>query len=393
MALSGQLEIFSWWTAGGEGEGKEALFEIYREKYPDVEIIDATVAGGAGMNAQAVLATRMSAGDPPDTFQVHAGHELIDTYGVADLLEPVNFIFEEEGWFDFYPDDMISILSSGDDILSVPVNIHRSNVLWYNKAVFEANSITVPTTFDEFFAAADTLQAAGITPLALGDTGIWTAVHVFENVLLGTLGPADYIGLFDGSVAWDSAKVKDAIQTFVDMLDYVNSDHSALAWDEAAQYVIDGTAAMTIMGDWAEGFFKSKGLTPDVEFGYEPAPGTSGSFMALSDTFCLPKNVKDRENTIAWLKICGSKEGQDAFNPLKGSIPARTDPDLSLYDVYLQGAIADFGSNSITPSIAHGAAVSQTWSQAINDIMTLLVSDKDVEAAAVAFQAAADENL
>ncbi|MFA5015497.1 MAG: ABC transporter substrate-binding protein [Actinomycetota bacterium] len=393
IALSGQLEIFSWWTAGGEGEGKEALFEIYREKYPDVEIIDATVAGGAGMNAQAVLATRMSAGDPPDTFQVHAGHELIDTYGVADLLEPINFIFEEEGWFDYYPDDMISILSSGDDILSVPVNIHRSNVLWYNKSVFEANDITVPATLDEFFTVAETLQAAGITPLALGDTGIWTSVHIFENVLLGTLGADNYNGLFDGSVAWDSDAVKEAIQTFVDMLDYVNSDHSALGWDAAAQYVIDGTAAMTIMGDWAEGYFKSKGLTPDVEFGYVPVPDTAGNFMALSDTFCLPKNVKDRENTIAWLKICGSKEGQDAFNPLKGSIPARTDPDLDLYDVYLQSAISDFGSNTITPSIAHGAAVSQTWSQAINDVMTLLVSDKDVEAAASAFQAAADENL
>ena len=393
IALSGQLEIFSWWTAGGEGEGKEALFEIYREKYPDVEIIDATVAGGAGMNAQAVLATRMPAGDPPDTFQVHAGHELIDTYGVADLLEPINFIFEEEGWFDYYPDDMISILSSGDDILSVPVNIHRSNVLWYNKSVFEANDITVPATLDEFFTVAETLQAAGITPLALGDTGIWTSVHIFENVLLGTLGADNYNGLFDGSVAWDSDAVKEAIQTFVDMLDYVNSDHSALGWDAAAQYVIDGTAAMTIMGDWAEGYFKSKGLTPDVEFGYVPVPDTAGNFMALSDTFCLPKNVKDRENTIAWLKICGSKEGQDAFNPLKGSIPARTDPDLDLYDVYLQSAISDFGSNTITPSIAHGAAVSQTWSQAINDVMTLLVSDKDVEAAASAFQAAADENL
>ncbi len=393
VALSGQLEIFSWWTAGGEGEGKEALFAIYNEKYPDVEIIDATVAGGAGMNAQAVLATRMSAGDPPDSFQVHAGHELIDTYGVADLLEPVNFIFEEEGWYDYYPDDMISILSMGNDILSVPVNIHRSNVLWYNKAIFEDNGIEAPETFDDFFTAANTLEAAGITPLALGDTGIWASVHLFENVLLGTLGPDDYRGLFDGSVKWDSTEVKEAIQTFVNILDYVNDDHSALGWDEAAQYVIDGTAAMTVMGDWAEGYFKSKGLTPDVEFGYVPAPGTAGSFMALSDTFCLPKDIKNRDNAIAWLKICGSKEGQDAFNPLKGSIPARTDPDLNLYDVYLKGAIADFGSNAITPSIAHGAAVSQTWSQAINDAMTLLVANKDVEAAAAAFQNAADENL
>jgi len=392
-ALSGEVEVFSWWTAGGEAEGLQAMIDIFNEKYPDVEFINATVAGGAGSEAKPVLATRMTGGDPPDSFQVHAGHELIDTWGVGDYLEPVNFIFEEEGWFDYYPEDMISILSMGDDILSVPVNIHRSNVLWYNKAIFEENNIEAPTTFDEFFTVADTLKAAGITPLALGDTGIWAAVHLFENVLLGTLGADSYNGLFDGSVKWDSDEVKEAIQTFVDMLDYVNDDHSALSWDEAAQYVIDGTAAMTIMGDWAEGYFKSKGWSPDVEFGYVPAPNTTGNFMALSDTFCLPKGAPHRDNAIAWLKICGSKEGQDAFNPLKGSIPARTDPDISLYDEYLQSAIEDFSTNTITPSIAHGAAVSEAWSAAIGDVMTLLVANKDVEAAATAFQAAADENL
>jgi glucose/mannose transport system substrate-binding protein len=392
-ALSGKLEIFSWWTAGGEGEGKEALFKIYRERFPNVEIIDATVAGGAGSNAKAVLATRMAANDPPDSFQVHAGHELIDTYGVAGVLEPLNFIFEEEGWFDVFPQDMINIISMGQDILSVPVNIHRSNVLWYNKSVFEKNGITAPTTWDEFFTAADKLKTAGITPLALGDNGIWSSVQILENVLLGTLGPKDYVGLFDGTIKWNSDGVKKALETFVKILGYVNTDHAALGWDPAAQYVIDGTAAMTIMGDWAEGYFKSKGLTPDVEFGYIPVPDTSGSFMALSDSFCLPKNIKDRDNTVEWLKLCGSKEGQDAFNPLKGSIPARTDPDLSLYDEYLKSAIADFAKDTITPSIAHGAAVSTAWSTSIGDVVTLLVTDKDVAAAMTSLQDVADENL
>lgn len=391
--VSGQVEVFSWWTAGGEAEGLQAMIDIFNEKYPDVEFINATVAGGAGFEAKPVLISRLTGGDPPDSFQVHAGHELIDTWGVGDYLEPVNFIFEEEGWYDVYPEDIISILSMGDDILSVPVNIHRSNVLWYNKAVFEDNGIEAPTTFDEFFAAADALEAAGITPLALGDTGIWAAVHLFENVLLGVVGSDDYIGLMDGSVRWDSDEVKEAIQTFVDLLDYVNDDHSALGWDEAAQYVIDGSAACTVMGDWAHGYFMAKGLTPGVEYGYVPSPGTSGIFMALSDTFCLPADAPNRDAAIAWLKICGSKEGQDAFNPIKGSIPSRTDADISLYDVYLKSAINDFAVDTITPSIAHGAAVSETWSVAIGDVITLLVADKDVDATAAAFQAAADENL
>jgi glucose/mannose transport system substrate-binding protein len=79
-AGGGELEIFSWWTAGGEADGLNAMYGIFGGQYPDVEIINATVAGGAGSNAKAVLATRMQSGDPPDSFQVHAGHESGDLY-------------------------------------------------------------------------------------------------------------------------------------------------------------------------------------------------------------------------------------------------------------------------------------------------------------------------
>ncbi len=376
-----KLEIFSWWTAGGEADGLNALFELYKKQHPDVEIINATVAGGAGSNAKAVLATRMQSGDPPDSFQVHAGHELIDSWVQAGKMEPVTFIFEENGWLDKYPPGVIDILSYDGEIWSVPVNIHRSNVLWYNKAIFEENDLQPPKTFDDFFAVADALKAKGITPLALGDNGIWAATHLFESVLLGTMGPEKYRGLWDGSTDWNGPEVKQALETFAKMMEYVNEDHAALSWDQAAQLVADGDAAMTIMGDWTEGYFKSIGLTPNVEFGWVPSPDTEGTFIMLSDSFGLPKGAPHRENAIAWLELCGSKEGQDAFNPLKGSIPARTDGDRSLYDEYLQSAMDDFSSNEIVPSVTHGAAASEGWVTAIHDVMTLFVSDLDVDAA------------
>jgi glucose/mannose transport system substrate-binding protein len=378
---AGQLEIFSWWTAGGEAEGLNAMYEIFEGKNPDVEIINATVAGGAGSDAKAVLATRMQGGDPPDSFQVHAGHELIDSWAKAGKMEPVTFIFEENNWLDSYPPGVIEVLSHEGEIWSVPVNIHRSNVLWYNKQVFADQGLTPPTSFDEFFAVADALQAAGVTPLALGDNGIWAATHLFETVLLGVMGPAKYRGLWDGTTDWNGAEVKTALETYARMMEYVNEDHAALSWDQAAQLVADGDAAMNIMGDWTEGYFKSIELAPDVEFGWAPSPGTGGSFIMLSDSFGLPKGAPNRDNAIAWLTVCGSKEGQDAFNPIKGSIPARTDGDRSLYDAYLQSAMDDFGSNEIVPSVAHGAAASEGWVTAINDVWTLFVADLDVAAA------------
>ena len=389
--MADQLEIFSWWTAGGEADGLLAMYDVFSAQHPDIEIINATVAGGAGSNAKAVLATRMQAGDPPDSFQVHAGHELIDSWVVADAMEPVTFIFEENGWLESYPPGVIEVLSHEGEIWSVPVNIHRSNVLWYNTAVFEDNGLEVPVSFDDFFAAAETLSAAGITPLALGDIGIWASTHLMEDVLLGALGPEAYRGLWTGETKWGSPEVTTALNTFARMMEYANEDHAALSWDQAAQLVADGDAAMTIMGDWAEGYFLSIGMEPEVDFGWAPSPSTPGTFMMLSDTFGLPAGAPHRDSAVAWLTVAGSKEGQDAFNPLKGSIPARTDGDRELYDAYLQSAMDDFASNEITPSVAHGAAASEGWVTAINDVMTFFTADLDVVAAQEGMIAACED--
>jgi len=384
-----ELEIFSWWTAGGEAEGLNELYRLYSARYPEVKIINATVAGGGGMNAIAVLVTRMQGRNPPDSFQVHAGHELIDTWVVAGKMEPITFIFESRGYLKAYPKGLVDIISSRGEIYSAPVNIHRSNMLWYNKQIFARHGVRAPESLDELESVSRKLSGAGITPLALGDNGIWAATHLFESVALACLGSEAYRGLWNGSTPWDSPEMRSAISRFIRLLDFVNSDHAALSWDGAAQYVADGKAAMTIMGDWVEGYFKARGLNPGKEFGWAPSPGTSGSFLMLSDSFGLPKGAKHRAEAINWVALCASREGQDAFNPKKGSIPARTDSNQRLYDTYLRSAMADFANNRIVPSVAHGAAASQSWVNEINDVMSTLITEKNLGDALSGFGRAA----
>jgi len=384
-----QLEIFSWWTAGGEAEGLDAMFSIYRAHYPSVFIINATVAGGAGSNAKTVLAMRMRGSNPPDSFQVHAGHELIDTWVVAGKMEPVTFIFRANGGLKDFPRDLIDIISWHGEIYSVPLNIHRSNVLWYNTKMLSDNGLAPPRTFGELLAAAGTLASRGITPLALGDSGIWASVHLMENVLLGTMGPQKYKGLWNGATPWDGPEVRAALERFTVLLRFVNTDHAALSWDAAVQAVIDGKCVMTVMGDWAEGYFKARGLTPGKEFDWVPFPGTAGDFLLLSDSFGLPRGAPDRDAAVKWLTLAASREGQDAFNPLKGSIPSRTDADRRLYDVYQRSAMDSFASDTLVPSVTHGAAASEAWLARIQDAIGWFIRDLDANRAVGALTAAA----
>jgi glucose/mannose transport system substrate-binding protein len=390
-ARANQLEIFSWWTAGGEAEGLQALIDLYNAQYPDVEVINATVAGGAGAQAKAVLASRMQGGNPPDSFQVHAGQGIVATWVVEGFMEPVTFILEDNGWLDDYPQGVIDIISYQGEIYSIPVNIHRSNVMWYNKKVFADNNLTPPRSLAEFFRVAEALQARGVTPLALGGSDGWEPTHLLESVLLAELGADAYRGLWDGRTRWDGDRTRQALTSFTRILQYINRDQAAITNIDAAQYVAEGRAAMTVMGDWVHGYYLSIGLTPDVEYGWIPFPGTGGNFLMLSDTFGLPKDVPNPENVRRWLTLVASREGQDAFNPIKGSIPARTDADRSLYDKYLLSAMDDFETNAIVPSVAHGAAASESWITRINDVVNVLVTDRNVDRAAREFQQLANQ--
>ena len=372
----GVIEIFSWWTAGGEAEGLQALFDIYNRLYPDVEIINATVAGGAGAHAKAVLKTRMLGGDPPDTFQVHAGKELIDTWVKTGFMEPLTDLFESEGWVEVMPKGILDIVSYEGDYWSVPVNIHKANVLWYNKQIFADNGLNPPQTFDEFFEIADKLQEQGIIPFVLGTKDGWEAAHVFETVLIAKLGAEGYSGLWTGETKWSDPGVTEALETFKKMVTYVNPDHAAFTWDEAYEYIIDGKGAMRIMGDWVAGYFFSKEYT---DFGWAPVPETAGIFDALSDSFGLPKGSKNRDNVINFLKVLGSKEGQEAFNLKKGSIPARTDINKDLFDDYQKSVMEDWEKDVIVPSVMHGAAAAEGWVTEFKDVIALFVARPDIE--------------
>jgi glucose/mannose transport system substrate-binding protein len=385
-----RLEIFSWW-AGDEGPALKALIDRYQALYPKSRVINSTVTGGSGVNARAVLKTRMLGGDPPDSFQVHAGQELIGTWVVANRMEDLTDLFQSEGWTKQFPPGLVSLLSAKGGIWSVPVNIHRSNVMWYVPANLEKWGVTPPRTWDELLATAKALREKGVRyPLALGEN--WTYVHLWESVALGVLGPDDWSALWSGKLKLNDPKVIRAWDTFGKVLSFTNPDASGLSWQQAVDRVLKGSAAFNVMGDWAAGYMSTTlKLEPGKGFGWVPSPGSSGVFMMLSDSFGLPKGAKHREAAVRWLKLIGSKDGQDIFNPLKGSIAGRLDSDLSKYNTYLQSAARDWKSNKVVGSLAHGAVAPESFSSQFGTVMEIFLAEKDSQAAANAAQAIADQ--
>ena len=328
----------------------------FTKQNPNTPFINASVAGAAGVNAKGVLVSRMAAGNPPDTFQAHAGAEL-SSYVKAGQVEDLTFLYKQEGWDKVFPAGLIKTLTTNGKIYSVPVNIHRANVLWWNPATAtKAGVSAAPKTMEEFIADLAKAKKAGIDGIALAGNGDWAIAHLFDVVLLGTMGAAKYDGLWKGTTAWTSPEVAKAISNLSTILSYGNASKS-LDWPDAGKLVTGGKALFFIMGDWASSQWQSDGLKLGSDYTWAPAPNSVDKkpvYMWLSDSFTLPKGAVDRDAGIAWLKVCGSLAGQDAFNPKKGSIAVRKDSNPALYDSYLQAAMKEWKVDTLVGSTVHG---------------------------------------
>lgn len=367
MAGGEQVEVFTWWAAGSEKAGLDALVGVFEEQHPDIEFINGAVAGGAGSAAKDLLQSRLQANDPPDTFQAHAGAELQD-YIDAAQIEDVSGLYDEFGLTEAFPPDLIERLTDDGAIYSVPSNIHRANVVWANPSVLEEAGLDPAAEYadlDAWFEALDAVEETGKTPLSIATT--WTQVHMLETILLSGLGAEAYSGLWDGSTDWESAEVTAALEDFEKLMGYTNTDRDGLDWPDATQQIIDGEAGFNVMGDWAVAAFQEAGAVAPDDYVYFPVPGTDGTFDFLADSFTLPVGAPDPAGARAWLETVGSADGQVAFNLAKGSIPARTDVDTSEFPEYQQSAIESFASDTIVPSLAHGAATPIATLNAITD--------------------------
>lgn len=388
----GDVGVFTWWAEGSEKDGLAALEKLFVEKFPKDKFVNLAVAGGAGSNAKAKLAADLQNNNPPESFQGHAGAELMD-YIDAEQILPVNDVITALGGEKVFPKSLLDLLTVDGDIYSVPSNVHRSNVVWVNPETLKKASLSAdaPANLDAWIADMEKLKAAGVeTPLSIA-TAAWTQVHLFESILLSELGTDDYNALFVKGASWDNDKVKSAVSKYAKVLSFTNTG-GADDWPAATGMVIDGKAAYNVMGDWAVAEFNSKSKKYGTDYLAWPTPGTNGTFLFLADSFTLAKGSKNPEGAKDWLNLVGSAEGQKAFNLVKGSIPARTDVAVTDFPEYQQGAMKSFKEDKIASSIAHGAAANNAWNSEIGTAVSKFWTDKDEAGFVSGLVAAADKN-
>jgi glucose/mannose transport system substrate-binding protein len=384
-ASAGEVEVLHFWTSGGEAKSAAELKRIMESKGHTWR--DFAVAGGGGDSAMTVLKSRVVSGNPPSAAQVKG--PAIQEWAAEGVLSDMNALAKAEKWDDVLPKVLADVMKYKGSYVAAPVNVHRVNWLWASSdALKKAGVAAMPKTWDEFFAAADKLKAAGLIPVAHGGQN-WQDFTTFESVVLGVGGAKFYqdaLVKLNGD-ALNSPTMRKSLETFRRIKTYTDPAASGRDWNLATAMLIQGKAGFQLMGDWAKGEFIAAGKTPGKDFMCAAAPGTADAFTFNVDSFILFK-LKDASARKAQSDLASSlmsPEFQEVFNLNKGSIPVRTGMRMDKFDDCAKLSSKNFidsaKTGGLVPSVAHGMAIAPATEGAIKDVVSRFWNDDKLSVA------------
>jgi glucose/mannose transport system substrate-binding protein len=336
------VEVFTWWLAPGEAEAMQALIHAHVARHPEARIFN--TASKSALVLQDRLEQRLGLRDPPDLLQVTNRELALMESRHPGSLEYLDDLFDAQGLRRvIFPEALAQVVQAGH-VVAMPVNLHRENGLFYNKALFEAQHLSPPTTIDELLSVCRKLKAAGVTPIATARQG-WILRMMLSSLVSGTMGATAYRNYFTHASATGLTQLRAAIDLLAEILqNYINPDagEEGFGWTNAAQTLFNGDAAMFFHGDWVRGYLIQLGWRPGIDFGVVAAPGAPDLFVYLADGLAIPKGARNIEGARELLATAASPAGQVAFNRLKGSSPIRADVPKGALDPLGQATLEDF---------------------------------------------------
>lgn len=208
-------------------------------------------------------------------------------------------------------------------------------VVLYRKSMWEKNGYEVPKTLDEFKALGDKMKAEGVTPMAFADKDGWEAMGTFDILNLRVNGYDYHISLMGGQEDWTSPKVANVFDVWKGLLPYHQPDALGRSWQEAAQSLQKGDAAMYYLGTFAAQQFAKGAEQDDLDFFIFPevdsAIGT-GAIEAPTDGYMMSKRPKNEAGAKKWLGYLGAAKAQDILVQADPSVIATSqEADVAKY--------------------------------------------------------------
>ncbi len=376
-----KITFYTWW-AGLERFAIDALIGNFTKKY-GIKVVKTAVPGGAGVNAKFAILALIMAGKPPAAFQVHCGPEIISYFMAAPHKEKdfvdLTDVAKEIGLIKTPPAHACMLAGH---LYSLPVNLHRANLIFMNKHVLDKYGLKPPKTLDDLLNDCKVLSQHGVPCMIQAGADQFTVFHLWEQIFLAVAGPKKFVQFMYGLLSPDDPSIKKASEIFVELSKTFPSNWMSLDWTSAVDALVKGKGAFHVDGDWVVGLIYNvykntkmcsiDNITPDCDIITAPFPGTQGIYDMVIDAIAVPVGPEEKAGVL-FAKFFASEEGQKIFNPLKGSIADYPDIPPSIYPTVIQKwEVKQYRESKYQVfSLTHGALFSDVWKKLLGGAIVL----------------------
>jgi len=384
-AVKPRLTVISQWSAGSDGAAITALGKKFEEKGG---IWQHSPVPGFTTEMMNKLRAQIIAGDPPACSQLK-GPEIAAWSKIAPTVD-LDALVAAAGYEKVVAPDLAKLHKPAGKWIALPLQIYSTNMLFLSKrGMDKAKADKIPVTWADFNELAEKMKSAGMTyPLANGGTRPDDG-QKFEASFAG-ISPTAYRAAIMNldKKALEGPEIKAAFAQTRKLADWCDPNVGAQPYATNLKRFVDGDMGMLIMGGWAQGVLKNAGFKFDD---YTIAPGPSDNskpvFLLNADAFIFwqRKEADLQAGQTLMAQLVMDPAIQTMYSQITGSIPVRTDVDLSgegwsdgqrRTAAALKDAVA---SNQAVLSVAHNMAQQNGLTAAMIDVITEYVKNKTIK--------------
>lgn len=342
---------------------------------------------------QQVINSSIQSGDTPDLFTWWFGYRLEDMYqsgGLADLTD----VWEAAIAAGDVPESLAAGFTFDDRQWGIPQNAAYW-VVFYNKRVFDENGISVPTTWDEFVAACETLKAADVIPLYATIDGRWPSFIWFQEFLIRN-DPDFYVDLCEGRASYTDPTAIKAMEDWKALIDAGYFSDLDIPMDSnTTDLFANGELAMIPVGTWFQQQIMAQDLVPGEDYDAFILPNVNPDLdrnvmIIEAGAIAIPAagaNIDASKEFAAWWL---QPEAQTHWSGLLGDTPFN--PNASVENPVLDGLVTTVGEQGYEVLTRYWEATPPAIVEnAVDELARFMLNPDDYMSVLETIQGIADE--
>lgn len=304
-----------WWFESADsamGIAWTDALEQFKMAHPDIEVVFEQKSWDQMVQAGTLILNSDAA---PDLLEYGKGNGTAGLAASLGLLADLDDVAEQRGWTNTLNDAQLA-LGRYDDrgvfgtgpLVGIP-NYAEFVTVYYNKDMFDARGLSVPTTLAEFEAVMDVFVADGITPIAEAAND-YPALHLWYQLALSE-ADNDWVTGFQGLTApLDTAPFLHASEALQDWVNagYVSTDATGLTAADMTDLFESGTSPMVVTGTWYLGQFGSN--ITDFEWDHFLFPGNTIHPASTGNMWVVPERADNKDLAYDFIDITLSAQNQ-----------------------------------------------------------------------------------